>query len=280
MSQDLGGGSLTQQSFLRSAGPFVLCETWHGPEFTAPYHVHERPSINIVLSGGYAESGRGRNEIWATGSVVAKPAWSSHANFFRGTAAHCLLLEVQTSALDVVNRASSLFAVPHACDVGAATPCVQSIRRELRRRDRAAALALESLGYDLLARLSTVAERAESNKRVKWVSRVREMLEEMPIDELSLSVLAKQVARHPAHVARAFKRRHGITVGEYLRDRQLGAAARLLRSSDMSISTIAHSTGFYDHSQFCHTFRKRTGQTPTEFRAGKLVIGPGREKAN
>jgi AraC-like DNA-binding protein len=274
MSENLGGGSLARQSFLRSAGPFVLCETWHGPEFTASYHVHERPSINIVLSGGYAETGRGSNEVWRTGSVVAKPAWSSHANYFRGTAAHCLLLEVQTSGLDVVSRASSLFAVPHACDVGSATSCVHSIRRELRRADRSAALALESLAYDLLARLSTVAERNESSRRVKWVSRVREMLEEIPLDQLSLSFLAKQVARHPAHVARAFKQRHGVTVGEYMRDRQLAAAAALLRSTELSISTIAHSTGFYDHSQFCHTFRKRTGQTPTEFRTGKAPAPP------
>jgi AraC-like DNA-binding protein len=110
--------------------------------------------------------------------------------------------------------------------------------------------------------------------RVKWVSQVREMLEEIPLDQLSLSFLAKQVARHPAHVARAFKQRHGVTVGEYMRDRQLAAAAALLRSTELSISTIAHSTGFYDHSQFCHTFRKRTGQTPTEFRTGKAPAPP------
>ncbi|MCP5114289.1 MAG: helix-turn-helix transcriptional regulator, partial [bacterium] len=52
---------------------------------------------------------------------------------------------------------------------------------------------------------------------------------------------------------------------------RLDAAARLLTEGNQSIASIAHATGFYDHSYFTKQFRAAKDMSPSAYR--KHMIG-------
>jgi len=56
------------------------------------------------------------------------------------------------------------------------------------------------------------------------------------------------------------------TVTEIIEKRKLIEAKNLLINSDRSISEIGFELGFHEKAYFTHVFKKRSGQTPTEFR--------------
>lgn len=66
---------------------------------------------------------------------------------------------------------------------------------------------------------------------------------------------------------RTFRRALGQSPLDYLIERRLAAAMRLLRESSRSITEIGFEAGFSDSNYFARQFRKRTGTTPSAFRA-------------
>ncbi len=82
----------------------------------------------------------------------------------------------------------------------------------------------------------------------------------------SLSELAAAVGRHPTHVARAFRREHGVTVAEYSRSLRLEWACAQLALGDTPLSRIAIDAGFSDQSHFTRAFRRHQGITPGRYR--------------
>src|SRR5262249_7883642 len=101
----------------------------------------------------------------------------------------------------------------------------------------------------------------------RWLSRARDLLEARPAARLTLAEIAAAVDVHPVHLARAFRRRYGCSVGAYPRPLRLDLAARALSSGDAPVSEIALAAGFSDQSHFSRTFKRTTGLTPAEFRS-------------
>ncbi|MBW3077805.1 AraC family transcriptional regulator [Bifidobacterium simiiventris] len=63
-----------------------------------------------------------------------------------------------------------------------------------------------------------------------------------------------------------FKRYVGHTPNEYLTERRVEEAKRLLAGTDGSIAEIARACGFSSASYFISVFRRRLGATPKEYR--------------
>lgn len=68
---------------------------------------------------------------------------------------------------------------------------------------------------------------------------------------------------HPVHLCRIVRRYTGPTVRDYVRRERIVAGSRLLRSSDESVSRVAHDAGFADHSHFTREFVRRYGHVPS-----------------
>ena len=76
---------------------------------------------------------------------------------------------------------------------------------------------------------------------------------------------------HMAHMSRStflrvFRRAFAQSPVEFLIERRLEGARRLLRDTDRSITEIALEQGFSDSNYFARRFRQAAGMTPTEFR--------------
>ena len=87
-------------------------------------------------------------------------------------------------------------------------------------------------------------------------------------DPITPAALARRAGLPPHRFARFMKRFFGLTPNQFIAKARITAASRLLHETDNSVADIALSCGFYDHSAFTRAFRKVTGTTPSQFRAG------------
>jgi len=84
--------------------------------------------------------------------------------------------------------------------------------------------------------------------------------------DVTPSLLAKRADLSAQRLSRLTKRLFGLTPSQLITKTRIAAASRLLRDSSDTISNIAHSCGFCDHSAFTRAFRSATGVTPSEYR--------------
>lgn len=91
-------------------------------------------------------------------------------------------------------------------------------------------------------------------------------LEARPSKAWETAELAELVNLSSSRLRHLFKQETGTTPAQYLKTIRLHIAAKLLRTTFMSIKEIAMSVGLNTASYFVREFRKCYGMTPTEFR--------------
>lgn len=85
-------------------------------------------------------------------------------------------------------------------------------------------------------------------------------------EKFSLNAMAEHHHISRGECCRYFKKMMGMTITEFLLDYRLSKAAQQLTLTQASITGIAYSVGFHSASHFTEEFRKKTGQTPTQYR--------------
>lgn len=86
-------------------------------------------------------------------------------------------------------------------------------------------------------------------------------------EKFSLTNMAEQLHVSRGECCRFFKKMMGMTISDYLLEYRLGKATELLNTNNMAITEIAHLVGFHSVSDFSAKFKKKTGYTPSEYRA-------------
>lgn len=96
--------------------------------------------------------------------------------------------------------------------------------------------------------------------------RAKEFIDENLEQDLSLAGIAESVGLSQFHFARAFKLTTNITPHQYLTERRVERAKRLLSESDLPIVEVSAGAGFKNQSHFTTLFRRFTGTTPKAWR--------------
>jgi AraC family L-rhamnose operon transcriptional activator RhaR len=78
----------------------------------------------------------------------------------------------------------------------------------------------------------------------------------------ALSEIVQRSGYQRDYLNRLVKRETGLTLGQYLAQRRLALAKRLL-SEGIQVAQVAASAGLPDQSYFARWFRRQTGQTPS-----------------
>src|SRR5205085_11351409 len=105
------------------------------------------------------------------------------------------------------------------------------IYAEFHRLDDVSPLVIEGLILELLAEAARHQSPDVGGKAPKWLQDVRDIARNSFIDCPRLSDVAADVAIHPVHLCREFRKYFGCTFGEYLRQLRLAyASEQLLRS--------------------------------------------------
>lgn len=229
-----------------------------------PKHEHAELSICFVLGGDYRESCGGIARDFRAGDVIVKGAAAIHEDCFGSAGAECLLLELSPQKIRSVG-ASSLESSTGAYRRLSLNKLGMRICRELRLSDNVTPLAVEALTLEIVVELLRAVPTVRLSPPA-WLRRVRGLLEESRPGEVTLGMIASEAGVHPAHISRMFRRHYGQSIGEYLRHKQVEAAAIRLTESDESLVSIANSLGFTDQSHFTRVFAEMKGTTPARYR--------------
>ena len=84
--------------------------------------------------------------------------------------------------------------------------------------------------------------------------------------ELSLSALAAAHNISAGYLSTVFKRETGKTLTQFVMEKRIKQATKLLESTHLQIQTIALHCGIMDVQYFSKAFKKITGKTPKEYR--------------
>lgn len=126
-----------------------------------------------------------------------------------------------------------------------------------------AALAHLALLLVGLARLSGPPDAAGHDAVLGAVGDVIDARYDAP---LSLVDVAAAVGLSPNHLTAVVRRRTGRTVLEWITDRRMDAARRLLAETDLPVAAVGRRVGFSDDGYFIRRFRREHDRTPGRWR--------------
>ncbi len=107
-----------------------------------------------------------------------------------------------------------------------------------------------------------------NSRRSEITGRFKKLLEKEFRNIKSVSEYAGILGISAGHLSETVLKDTGRTAGEYIHDRLILEARRLLYHSGLSIKEIAAELNFEDSSYFSRFFKLRTGTTPEQFRKG------------
>jgi AraC family transcriptional regulator len=85
---------------------------------------------------------------------------------------------------------------------------------------------------------------------------------------VGLRAVAKKVQMSYFHFSRAFKQSMGMSPTNYIAERRIERAKKLMQETELPIAEIALRSGFSSQSHFTTSFRRLAGVTPRSFRKG------------
>jgi AraC family transcriptional regulator, transcriptional activator of pobA len=136
-------------------------------------------------------------------------------------------------------------------------------RRDGYREAVLAHLVLLLVGVSRLA-ADVVGDLREN--REPLLAEVFEVIEHRYAQPLSLRDVAAAVNLSPGHLTTTVRRRTGRTVQEWITERRMVQARRLLATTELTISDIGRQVGFPDAGYFARTFGKLHAMSPAQWR--------------
>lgn len=107
------------------------------------------------------------------------------------------------------------------------------------------------------------------------MQQVKTYIDENYMYELSLDGVGDILNISPAYLSSQFKKYLHIGFLDYLTEVRIQAACELLADPLRSTSEVSGMVGYEDASYFARAFKKRTGQTPTQYRRNAARNGKG-----
>jgi AraC family transcriptional regulator len=250
----------------RQVAGVSLGETSYPPRLRMGRHGHDLAAFGFVLGGTYAEKLGSRWRKCAPGSLVFHPPGEEHAVEFHDEPVQILRVDFPLDWLTRVGEHTPVLRSPTEFRGGRTAELARRLHQEFQETDSAAPLAMQGLILEILSFAARRSAAPAGRRPPGWLNQAHEMIRDRFADTLSLDAIAKEVAIHPAHLAREYRRTYGCSIGEAVRRLRVEYARRALSTSTLPLATIAAAAGFSDQSHFTRIFRSITGLTPLAFR--------------
>ena len=249
---------------VHAGGAVQFHETSYISGHVIPSHAHAEAVISLVLAGDGVDDGdKGTRPVGAQ-DVLFTPSYVPHGYRF-GKSARWFNIQMADSWLERVTDGQH--RLPKNAEVlkgHRAAVWMARVRAEAQLRDSVSSLSIDGAILLMLAELSRTADDGAAT-RPRWLRRVEEAIDATFAAPPSMEELATLAGVHPRHLLRTFRRYHGTTVAQYVRQRQLQQARLALATSTQPLAMIAVDAGFSDQAHFTRVFRHTYGETPGEY---------------
>lgn len=257
----------------------VVVDASDNPRWTFPLHSHDHHlEISLVQSGEGTLYCDGHSCTMQHGDVIVKNAGTIHAE---QTSPDAPLRQICLSFAGVEEIAghpgwllpaymSPVFRCEEDYDLlSTAFSYLADHWQEETRRDICLHLTrtvLEIVSCLAAARRAAHAGGRSDARASETVMLAADWLNGHYMQKITLNALAERFYISPYYLDRKFKAYTGYSINQYVIDRRMGEAQRMLIFEDKSIKEIALAVGYDNLQYFYAAFKKCTGKTPTDFR--------------
>src|SRR5262249_34997052 len=98
------------------------------------------------------------------------------------------------------------------------------------------------------------------------LARVFDLVEARYPEPISLDDVAAAVGLSPGHLTTVVARKTGRTVQQWIIERRMAEARRLLAETDLTMDAVGTPVGYRDPSYFIRSFKRTHGVTPLQWR--------------
>jgi len=141
-----------------------------------------------------------------------------------------------------------------------------------------APIRMSELVYRLLQRdgRTLLSHRAADQLLRNPIAAVLRHIADHLAEPLSVEALAVHAHMSPSAFSRTFREATGQPPYQYIKDRRLDRARRLLEDRRLAVSAVAGAVGYGSVSHFIKEFQRRYGNTPGEYGASLVVHSSSR----
>jgi AraC family transcriptional regulator len=248
----------------RVVGDSILSEVRHKASVDVPGHSHELAYFTLILGGAYSEKFGSRTSFHEPMSVLWHRSGIYHKDRIGSGGGRFFTVEVRPDTVESLREYRGIppdLAEQSTDLVWLAT----RLFHEFKNWHECSELIAEGLVLEMLGacgRHAATTERQPPN----WLNTVVEKLNDEFTAPFSSSELAETARVHPIHLAAVFRKFHRQTIGEYVQQRRVSHASKLLIEGDLPLADVAFESGFSDQSHLNRIFKRYTGVTPGAFR--------------
>jgi AraC-like DNA-binding protein len=247
-------------------------------------HLHEFIEIIFIRSGEGVESVGGVDYSVRRGDMIFVNFGKTHAFSGRGMEFIHILLRPEFMSERLVNSDNifDIFSLPafssiegectlddvvsfSGAELVSVTNLVDAMLSEYENKRAGWRTALYGYAQVLFTLLVRRLKDAGESSNLS-VSKIESYVAEHLFDKITLSDIAENCFYNPSYFSRKFKSVFRKKLTDYVREKRLLAAAKMLAETDKSNGEIALLCGFSDKTQFYKLFRAEFGCTPTEYR--------------
>ncbi len=230
----------------------------YAPGLVQVPHAHDAASITLVAAGVLEETTPCARRRAGPGDCATKPAGVRHADEF-GTA------PVATLLLEPVREREFL------PELGPPLEYRWESGGTLARAMFALLGSMSNGESELEERVDGVLAALPGEERATgaappWLADAEDLIEDELDRPLRVRALANAVGVHPIHLARVFRRVHGLGPTEYVQRSRTRAATRLLRTTSADLAEVAFRVGLCDQAHLCRLFARWVGLSPARYR--------------
>lgn len=113
---------------------------------------------------------------------------------------------------------------------------------------------------------SLLLQKNSAKSKSDTVESARKIIDYNFDRDLTVGEISDTLHFDPAYLTRKFTQEYGVCPKEYLIEKRMEHAKKLLRDTEATINEIAFSVGYVDQLYFSRIFKKKTGISPTEYR--------------
>ncbi len=224
---------------------FILTESVFYPHSRLPRHAHESSYFCFVLQGIYTERYGSREVVCQPSTLTFRSSGQTHEDLVHDADTRVFVLEISPQWIERLRADSLTLESAFEFYGGALTRLCARLNREFHNTDSAAKLAIEGLALELLAEAAR-RPSTEIGAAPPWLRQAREMIVGHFSETLRLTQIAAEVGVYPVYLATTFRRKFGVTIGEFVRKLRIERACAELIKGDLPLAAIALQAGFVD----------------------------------
>ena len=180
-----------------------------------------------------------------------------------------LLDEMEIKQLaDIVKEGRNVFAPPYN------VPVYDMVKKKhtLYGSEQMLRNLIELFLIGLIRKYEFFENNDETPASTFTIKEIIEYLDNTFMEKITLEELAFLFRTNRSTLCKEFRRATNKSLGEYLADKKIEAAKKLLSQKEKSITQIADALHFDSVPYFCEFFKRQTGQTPSEYRKNAILF--------